>query len=56
LQKAFDRLIVAASPRALGTFRATAPKALMSLVVKEIAGDYVNGDEEQFLAALVERA
>ena len=37
LQKAFDRLIAAASPRALGTFRATAPKALMSVVVR-VAG------------------
>lgn len=39
---AFDRLVVAASPRALGAFRAAAGKTLLDKVVREIAGDYVN--------------
>ena len=55
-QRAFDQLIIAASPRALGTFRAAAPKMLMSKVIKQIAGDYVNGDEGRLLAAIATRA
>lgn len=49
---AFERLIVAASPRALGAFRAAAPKALAAKVVREIHGDYVNGEEARLAQAL----
>jgi protein required for attachment to host cells len=49
---AFDRLIVAASPRALGAFRATASKPLMDLVVREIHGDYVNCDAARLFEAI----
>lgn len=49
---AFDRLIVAASPRALGAFRAAASKPLMAKVVREIHGDYVNGDSARLFEAL----
>lgn len=48
----FDELIVAAAPRALGAFRAAAPKALTAIVSREIHGDYVNGDHKALLAAL----
>lgn len=49
---AFDQLIVAASPRALGAFRAAASKQLMAKVVREIHGDYVNGDAARLAQAL----
>jgi protein required for attachment to host cells len=49
---AFDRLIVAATPRALGAFRAAASKPLMDLVVREIHGDYVNGNVERLFEAI----
>lgn len=49
---AFDRLIIAASPRALGAFRAAASKALLAKVVREIHGDYVNGEPERLFEAL----
>lgn len=49
---AFDRLIVAASPRALGDFRAVAGKALLDVVVREIHGDYVNGETARLFEAL----
>lgn len=49
---AFDRLIIAASPRALGAFRAVAPKSLVTKVVREINGSYVNGEEERLIKAL----
>jgi protein required for attachment to host cells len=49
---AFDRLIVAASPRALGAFRAAAPKALALKVVREINASYVNGQEERLIEVL----
>ena len=49
---AFDRLIVAASPRALGAFRAAAAKPLIAKVVREIHGDYVNGDVTRLIEAL----
>ena len=49
---AFERLIVAASPRALGAFRAAASKPLMAKVVREIHGDYVNGDAARLLEAI----
>jgi protein required for attachment to host cells len=51
-EKAFDELIVAASPRALGAFRACAPKTLTERVSREIHGDYVNVDPERLLTAL----
>jgi protein required for attachment to host cells len=49
---AFDRLIVAAGPRALGAFRAAASKPLSAKVVRELNGVYVNGDEARLLQAL----
>jgi protein required for attachment to host cells len=51
-RKAFDEVIIVASPHALGAFRAAAPKALMNKVSKEITGDYVNGDEGRLLEAI----
>lgn len=50
--KTFDALIVAASPRALGAFRAVASKALLEKLVRDLHGDYVNGDPNRLLAAL----
>lgn len=49
---AFDRLIVAASPRALGAFRAAAAKTLLAKVVREIHGDYVNGEATRLYEAI----
>jgi protein required for attachment to host cells len=49
---AFDRLIVAASPRALGDFRAAASKALKAKVVREIHGDYLNGATARLFEAI----
>ena len=49
--RAFQALIVAAGPRALGAFRKAAPKALADVVTREISGDYVNGDPAQLYAA-----
>ncbi len=50
-QGLFDKLIVAASARALGAFRTAAPKALAE-VTREVHGNYVNGDQKHLLAAL----
>jgi protein required for attachment to host cells len=50
--KAFDVLIVAASPRALGAFRAAASKALLGKLVRDLHGNYVNSDPSRLLAAL----
>jgi protein required for attachment to host cells len=50
--KSFDQLIIAASPRALGAFRAAASKSLTEKVVREVHGDYVNGDPTRLLAAV----
>ncbi len=49
---AFDALIVAASPRALGAFRTLAAKALSDKVIREVHGDYAKGDPDLLLAAL----
>lgn len=49
---AFDELIVAAGPRALGAFRAAAPRALAEKVMREVPGNYVNGDKSRLLDAL----
>jgi protein required for attachment to host cells len=49
---AFDRLIVAASPRALGAFRAAMPHPLALRVVRELHGCYVNVDAARLLEAL----
>lgn len=49
---AFDRLIVAASPRALGAFRAAAGKALAAKVVLELDKSYVNLDIQRLAQAL----
>ncbi len=54
-KSAFDRLIVAASPRALGYWRETAGKALAAVVKKELASDYAHLDEAALLP-LVEEA
>ena len=51
-ENAFDALIVAASPRALGAFRVAAAKALADKVIREVHGDYANGDISRLLAAL----
>jgi protein required for attachment to host cells len=48
----FERLIIAASPRALGAFRAAASRRLAAKVVRELSGDYVNGDESRLRQAL----
>lgn len=50
--KSFDQLIVAAAPRALGAFRAVAPKALTDKIIREVHGDYVNDDPQRLLAAI----
>jgi protein required for attachment to host cells len=39
---AFHKLCIAASPRALGAFRQSAPAALTQKILVEIAHDYVN--------------
>lgn len=49
---AFDDLIVAASPRALGAFRKAAAKALTDKVIREVHGDFATGDPARLLAAL----
>jgi protein required for attachment to host cells len=49
---AFDRLIIAASPRALGAFRAAASAPLLAKVVREIHGDYVNGEAARLFEAI----
>ncbi len=49
---AFDELIVAAGPRALGAFRAVAPRALVARVLREVHGNYVNSDQNRLLDAL----
>jgi protein required for attachment to host cells len=51
VRRAFDALIIAAGPRALGAFRAAAPEAL-GAITREIHGDYVNGDHKALLAAI----
>lgn len=52
-ENAFDELIVAAGPRALGAFRTAAPRALADKVAREVHGNYVNGEENRLLEALV---
>jgi len=54
-KKAFDRLIVAAGPRALGYWRETAPKELAASVKREVVSDYAHLDETALLP-LVENA
>lgn len=51
-EQAFDELIVAAGPRALGAFRTAAPRALAEKVTREVHGNYVNSDQSRLLAAL----
>ncbi len=51
---AFDELIVAAAPRALGAFRAAASRPLAEKVTREVHGDYVNSDQSQLLNALTD--
>ena len=55
-ENAFDALIVAAGPRALGAFRAVAPRALADKVVGEVHGNYVNGEQDRLLDALAAEA
>ena len=54
-KKTFDRLIVAAGPRALGYWRETAPKELAASVKREVVSDYAHLDETALLP-LVENA
>jgi protein required for attachment to host cells len=49
---AFDQLIVAASPRALGAFRAAAAKSLAARVVRELNKSYLNIDTARLFEAL----
>ncbi len=53
-QGAFDRLIVAADPRALGYFRGCAPEPLKQRVVAEVGRDYVHTPVKELEAALAE--
>jgi protein required for attachment to host cells len=49
---AFDRLIVAATPRALGDFRAAADKGLTAKIVRELDGSYVSSGQTRLFEAL----
>ncbi|MBU6373939.1 MAG: host attachment protein [Alphaproteobacteria bacterium] len=49
---AFDRLVVAAPPRVLGSFRAQAPPALIAKLQAEIGHDYVNTPDDALLTAI----
>jgi protein required for attachment to host cells len=49
---AFDQLIVAASPRALGAFRAAASQPLAARIVRELNKSYVNIDTARLIEAL----
>ncbi len=51
-EKAFDELIVAAGPRALGTFRSVASRTLAEKIAREVHGNYVNNDRSRLLEAL----
>jgi protein required for attachment to host cells len=53
-QGAFDRLIVAADPHALGYFRECAPEPLRKKVVVEVSKDYVHTPVKDLEAALAE--
>jgi len=52
VEGAFDELIVAAGPRALGAFRTAAPRALAEKVTREVHGNYVNIDQSRLLDAV----
>ena len=54
-QKEFEKLIVAAGPRALGYWRDVAPAALSGVVAKELASDYATMDQNALMPH-VERA
>lgn len=49
---AFEQLIVAASPRALGAFRAAASKPLAARVVRELDKSFVNVEPSRLFEAL----
>src|SRR5262249_61902930 len=51
---AFDKLIVAAEPRALGMFRKCAPQPLKTRIVAEIDRDHVHTPVKQLEQALSE--
>lgn len=51
---AFDALIVAATPRALGAFRASAGAELVSIVIAEIPADHVNTPAADVYASLAD--
>jgi len=53
-QGLFDRLIVAADPRALGYFRKAAPESLKRKVAAEVDRDYVHTPVKDLEAALAE--
>ena len=48
-ERAFDHLIVAATPRALGYWREVAAKSLTSAVRAELTADHVNSDDKTLL-------
>lgn len=54
-KKSFDRLIVAAGPRALGYWREIVPAGLSAIVDKELDSDYATMDPNA-LPPLVEKA
>jgi protein required for attachment to host cells len=49
---AFEQLIVAANPRALGAFRAAASKPLVAKVIRELDKSFVNVEPSRLLEAL----
>jgi protein required for attachment to host cells len=49
---AFNRLIVAATPRALGFWRESVPQALAAAVRTEVAADHVNSDDGTLLKTI----
>lgn len=55
VQKAFNSLVVAAPPRALGAWRDRAPEALRALVKAEISKNYAGRDARD-LPAVIEDA
>ncbi len=55
-RRAFDHLIIAAAPRALGYFRARASPDLLAMVDAQIDHDYVNTPTDALLRAIEDKA
>lgn len=55
-RRAFDHLIIAAAPRALGYFRAHASPDLLAMVDAQIDHDYVNTPTDALLRAIEDKA